>query len=116
MDTWSMAMWRVFGYKKIFRLGMESALHAKEKVVADKGYKDESCVTPLHVSGEQREICATIRARHETCNRRLKQFRVLGDRFRHHRSKRSALLSSRCDFDTAIDREYSTIIQLIELF
>ncbi len=48
---------------KIFRLGMKGALHAGEKVVADKGYKDESCITPLNVSDEQREICATIRAR-----------------------------------------------------
>ncbi len=64
---------------------MKGALLAGEKVVADKGYKDESCITPLNVSDEQRKICATIRALHETCNRRLKQFRVLGDRFRHHR-------------------------------
>ncbi len=43
---------------------MKGALHAGEKVVEDKGCKDEKCITPLNVSNEQREIRATIRALH----------------------------------------------------
>ncbi len=77
-----MAMWRVSNIK-IFGLGMKEALPAGEKVITE--CKDDSCVTPLNVSNEQREICANIRTRHETCNRRLKQISRLGDRFQHHR-------------------------------
>lgn len=76
----------------IFRRGMKDALAPDERVVADKGYAGEiSCYTPLsfdftHASSS---TCAALRARHETVNRRLKQFGVLSQRFRHHRSLHS---------------------------
>ncbi len=61
---------------------MKGALDEDEKVVGDKGYGDEKSITLNNVCDSRREFYANIRARHETCNRRLKQFRVIGLRFR----------------------------------
>lgn len=67
----------------IFSTGLKHLIQADEVVVADKGYTDEKCISSIPVDGINP---SDIRARHETLNRRLKQFRVLGDRFRHDRN------------------------------
>lgn len=69
---------------------MKGELLPEEKVVADGGYKDGSCMLGTDVSGAQQKILATVRARQETVNRRFKQFFVLGHRFRHHIGLHSA--------------------------
>lgn len=66
-----------------FRLRMKRALEPGEKVVADDGYKDASCLLRNDVEGQQRKVLADVRARQETANRRFKQFFILGHRFRH---------------------------------
>ena len=60
-----------------------------ENVISDRGYPDERCVSPNNSSLEGNELAALIRARHETANRRLKQFNVLRSTFRHQISKHS---------------------------
>lgn len=68
---------------KIFRADMKHALDPHEKVIADRGYIDESCNYPP--GGEHSRLFSLVRARHETVNKRFKQFGVLSSRFRHHR-------------------------------
>ncbi len=58
----------------IFRLGIKGHLIEGERVVADKVYLDEKCVTPYNVGEDQSYFHSLARAQHETCNRRFKQF------------------------------------------
>ncbi len=74
---------------RIFRSGLKRMLRVNERVVADKGYTDEKCVTPRQLSSARRSFYALLRARHETVNERLKHFTVLRERFRHDRAKHS---------------------------
>ena len=54
-------------------------------VVADKGYRgDPKCKTPYHyISETDRRAMKKALARHETVNKRLKQFKCLKQQFRH---------------------------------
>lgn len=55
----------------------------EEYTIADKGYNDtQYFLFPTKDNTRTRKI-RTILARHETINRRIKQFRVMGCRFRH---------------------------------
>ena len=73
---------------KIFREnGLKDALEPGEMVEADNGYRGE----PKHIrikddyhSKMERKEKERIRARHETVNRRFKQFKILHDVFRHN--------------------------------
>ena len=71
----------------IFRNGMKKVLDDGEKVLGDKGYRDQRCINPATpttlISEYLHEMLAN---RHETVNKRLKQFFVLKTRFRHERS------------------------------
>ena len=74
----------------IFRLGLKQQLLPGERVEADDGYRgDERCDGPFDYcySEEQYRSKFTVRARHETINRRFKQFGILSTRFRHPRGK-----------------------------
>ena len=73
---------------KIFRLGMQKCLNSYENVIADGVHKYERCKTTANRSIN--DFDATVQARHETVNRRLKQFFVLGYRFRHRISRHSS--------------------------
>ena len=56
-------------------------------VEADRGYCGEPARIRIPVDYEtplQKAQKNTARARHETVNRRFKQFAILGNRFRHH--------------------------------
>ena len=78
----------------IFRLKLKGMLDSKEKVVADCGYPDKQCVTPR--VDDSRDMTALL-ARHETMNRRLKQFAVLSHVFRHDRSLHSHCFHAVCN-------------------
>ena len=72
---------------KIFReFGLKDKLDVNEMVEADAGYRGEPrkirSKDDFHSSKERKEK-ERIRARHETVNRRFKQFNILGHRFRH---------------------------------
>jgi hypothetical protein len=60
-----------------------------EQVVTDKGYRgDMKCCTPLNAKNPHHlKAMSQARARHETVNQRLKQFKILQIGFRHHRTK-----------------------------
>ena len=68
----------------IFRKGMKLELCENERVIADKGYTDDSCITPDTIfSPVRKRMHKLFCARHKTVNKRLKQFAVLTTRFRH---------------------------------
>jgi len=65
------------------RLKMKSSLDSLETVVGDNGYGDDRCLRVGDVSSDEHKKHSRIQARHETWNGRLKNFFVLGHRFRH---------------------------------
>jgi DDE superfamily endonuclease len=75
----------------IFRKALKFMLSPGEKVHADLGYLGEPnrIVTPMDVNAgdlvgkETQDIAASVRARHETVNKRFKQFEILKRVFRH---------------------------------
>ena len=74
---------------RIFRLTSKTCLRAEEKVVADKGYRgDSKVVTPLDAkNNDHRRAMSLGRARHETVNRRIKQWGALQQIWRHDNEK-----------------------------
>ena len=73
----------------IFRAKLKRMLRPGEMVVADKGYRGKRCIRTAYNKVSQTDGRAMNKdlARHETVNRRLKQFNVLGCRFRHELHK-----------------------------
>jgi IS5 family transposase len=75
----------------IFRKALKHMLPAGEKVHADLGYRGETkhIVVPWEVGAndvagkEALATAASIRARHESVNKRFKQFEILKRVFRH---------------------------------
>jgi len=70
---------------KIFKNYMMVKLDANERVIADNGYPTRGIYTiiPRMLDQGDRRMHSLIRARHEIINRRLKQWQVLGGRFRN---------------------------------
>jgi hypothetical protein len=74
----------------IFRLGLIDKLLPGEMVEADGGYKGEPEKIRLpyeNLSNADRRAQRRARGRHETVNRRFKQFGCLQNTFRHDTSK-----------------------------
>ena len=73
----------------IYNLKLKHSLLRGERVIADQGYKGEPTVcTKLDAKNEShRKSMALCRARHETINRRFKQFKCLQQTWRHNRTK-----------------------------
>ena len=73
---------------KIFREDLKHILDDGEMVIADAGYRGEAgkILTPLTLTPDEdmKEAAGTIRARHETCNRRFKVWGCLKQKFRHN--------------------------------
>lgn len=71
----------------IFRRGLKQLLlRSKEKAQADAGYRGEPAVIILPNDFDKqliKKLKNDLRARHETVNRRLKQFGALGQVYRH---------------------------------
>jgi hypothetical protein len=68
-------------------------------VVADLGYRGESefIATPnSHDTAEVRAFKSRILARHESFNGKVKQFKILRDRFRHGVEKHSMAFEAAC--------------------
>jgi hypothetical protein len=72
---------------KIFRRGLKNQLSLGEMVEADRGYCGEPRVRMPddYVSSVDKRAKARSRARHETVNKRLKQWGCLKQTFRHAR-------------------------------
>ena len=71
----------------IFRKTLKNLLLSNECVIADRVHGDEKC--KLRCDYEGADIAKLARARHETANRCLKQFRVLVSWYRHSLRKHS---------------------------
>lgn len=68
---------------KIFREGLKTLLLDEEFVIADNGYSDTRCLQPPGQHHPKNAVYRKIRSRHEVLNRRLKQFSILTQKFRH---------------------------------
>ena len=64
--------------------GLKSKLPAGKLLIADKGYNNEEqiCTPNVFDSDELKNFKSRARARHETFNGRIKEFRILSERFR----------------------------------
>lgn len=82
--------WASFSDVRILVSRMKKMLLTDEYVVGDGGYSDNRCKRPTEE--EDVHFYSVVRARHETVNRRLKQFYCLGNRFRHNISLHSSCL------------------------
>ena len=73
----------------IFRYGLKKMLLPRERVEADSGYPDFKVDGPEDhcPSLGQHRAKSDVRARHETVNRRMKQFFILRNIFRHEIKK-----------------------------
>lgn len=72
----------------IFKSLLVHMLDENERVEADDGYRGSApqhvkCPSNLATSNEQRELARRVMSRHETVNRRFKQFQILKQVFRH---------------------------------
>ena len=76
--------------------GLKDMLEENERVEADDGYKGADPEFAKTRSGVFHpnlgsDVRNKVRARHETCNKRIKQFGALKDVFRHHITKHSTV-------------------------
>ena len=70
----------------IFRAGLKQLLEvSNEKAEADAGYRGDNRIWTPADDNAPGHMKADVRARHETCNKRLKQFSILRRTFRHDR-------------------------------
>lgn len=72
----------MFSDLKLAREIFVHILDPGEKAIADRGYMDKKYFCTPQYNPQYPNI-STILARHETINRRLKQWRCLGTKFRH---------------------------------
>lgn len=69
---------------KIFKANLLHRLGPTERILADNGYRHPKCLTPdIDMGDFEKEVHMRQRARHETVNKRLKNFNVLSHVFRH---------------------------------
>ena len=70
---------------RIVRDSLNDALEPGEYYIADKGYYDRFnwAITPTGQDNFSDRVQARLWARHETINRRFKQWRALGSKWRH---------------------------------
>jgi len=82
----------------IFRLGLkQKLLRAKEKAQADLGYRGEygTLIVPNEFDSKAiKRLKADVRARHETVNKRFKQFGALSRVFRHDLDKHQSVFDA----------------------
>lgn len=81
------------------RAGLKDMIPPGHRVIADNGYKGEAIVvsTPnSHEPSVLRKFKSRARARHESFNGRLKNFRILDERFRHGVNKHQVAFEAVC--------------------
>ena len=83
---------------RIFRYKLKDLLLPNELIIADLGYCDNRVILPPVCSSSRYVLFhRKVRARHETLNSRLKNFRILSDVFRHNPD-----LNANCFFAASI--------------
>ena len=78
----------------IFRSGLMEKLRPGERVEADRGYRgqaDKVRVPDQFENLEEKQKKQRARSRHETVNRRFKQFKILKHDFRHSLQKHKSV-------------------------
>jgi len=82
----------------VFRSKLKSMIPDGKKVIADNGYNGEQCISApnSHDPPELRKFKSRARARHESFNSRLKNFKVLDEKFRHAIGKHQVIFESVC--------------------
>ena len=81
----------------IFCGWLKQKLLPGERVEADAGYRGDTSVDlpEKYNYTEYQDMCKfDVKARHKTVNKRLKQFNILNDRFRHCREKHAPVFNS----------------------
>lgn len=76
-----------------FNNGIKQYLDINENVISDKGYSSSACVTEHSINGNTKFL-KRILARHETVNKRIKQFKVVSNKFRHNKRLHSVCFHS----------------------
>jgi len=71
----------------IFSRNLKHLLLEGEKVIADRSYQDEKCVYFCDPANVHDPLFSSVRTRNETVNRRIKQFNVVNQKFRHEKPK-----------------------------
>lgn len=74
---------------KLAREAFVLCLDDGERALADKGYKDENFILPTAINTAEHNL---IMARHETINKRLRQFQILKQEFRNDITKHPMVL------------------------
>lgn len=95
---------------KIARQALVAALDIGEKFIADSGYRSGGVfsVTPNGANDDKQYMQSKVRARHEVVNRRLKQWGVLGQRFRHDLSVHQTIFYAVANITQMIAEEEKT--------
>jgi hypothetical protein len=75
---------------KIFRQDLIGCLTGGEKVEADKGYRGEA----HYIKTPRNDVDTIVRSRHETVNKRFKQWGCLNKLFRHQPSKHQSVFGA----------------------
>ena len=69
---------------KIFNETLRNSLLPGEKVIADRSYRSNRCITPEKLNGLESDVAEDFRARDETINVRIKRFAAVRHQFRHN--------------------------------
>lgn len=69
---------------KIFLSKVQQCFCKNEKIVSDRGYNHEQCVTTDDVQYDNGILNSRVRARHKTCNKRFKRFGILRKLCQHN--------------------------------
>ena len=81
-----------FSDVRIFREGLKNHLHFDERVEVDRGYVGEMAFSRPDDHGGVRvwyDMKSSVRARHECLNGKLKEFKLLGTKYRNLKEKHS---------------------------
>ena len=86
---------------QIFRKedGLKAMIPVGKKAIGDRGYRGEQGKVSIrnpHDSAEVKAFKKRARARHETFNGRIKNFKVLEERFRHGVDKHQSVFEAVC--------------------
>lgn len=81
----------------VFRMaeGISGKIPNGKMLIGDKGYAGERakiCLPSIHDSYDTGHYKSRARARHETFNKRIKDFRVLEDSYRHNGADATTIL------------------------
>ena len=98
----------------IFELNLKWKLNSGERVVADKGYTGvPQILCPKSAKNDKhRKEMSKARARHETLNKRFKEWQCLQQRWRHDRKKHHLVFSTVAGLTQIVIRNGQPLYQI----